>query len=70
MSDVHRELQTELALESPAAIAALSADDATRFLAAVRAARSAQHATIAKAIDDAMSHVPWVLRGALKAILF
>ena len=63
------DLTAELELR-PDVARSLSTEHAAALLAAVRAARQAQRDELAKAIDEALTHVPAVLRGAVRRILF
>ncbi len=70
---VHAELATELGLDAaihPAWLAALSPEMARAMLAQVRTARAERRAALQGAIDEAMQHVPRLLRGALRKVLF
>lgn len=63
-------LTTELAATEPLPVDKLSAAQQTALLAAVRDARASHAALLRQSIDAAMDHVPRVLRGALRKVLF
>jgi len=48
----------------------LAPDQQVALVAAVRHARERQRAVLEDAIDAAMEHVPRVLRGAMRKVLF
>jgi hypothetical protein len=65
------ELAAELGLaEPPPWLIALPSEARAELLAAIREVRVARRAALQQAIDAAMEHVPRVLRGALRKVLF
>jgi hypothetical protein len=48
----------------------LAPDEREWLAEAVRAAREREHASLQAAVDRALEHVPWVVRGAVRRILF
>ena len=64
------EARGELGLADAAPLVELTPDQLAWLRDAARGARHREHAALEAAIDRAMEHVPWLLRGAVKRILF
>ena len=64
------EAQAELGLAEPKPVEALPPGQLAWLRDAARAAREREQVALEAAIDRAMEHVPWLLRGAVKRILF
>ena len=64
------ETQAELGLADPTPLASLAPDELAWLRAAVRDAREREHAALTAAVDQALEHVPRLLRGAVRRILF
>ena len=62
-------LGAELGAEAPAALAELSNEELAQLVACIREAKRAQKDQIRRAFDNALSHVPFLLRGPLKKML-
>lgn len=66
----HLELARELGLRGPAlSQAALQAQEIDVLTATLRAAKQRQHQQLARALQNALAHVPPVLRGPVRKIL-
>lgn len=63
-------LATELATTEPLPTTKLSAAQRDALATAIREARASHAALLQQSITNAMEHVPWVLRGALRKVLF
>ncbi|HEY1075061.1 MAG TPA: hypothetical protein VGE56_06850 [Rhodocyclaceae bacterium] len=61
-------LQKELGTPLPD-LSALSAADEAKLVGLIQAARRAQKAQLAQAMESALSHIPMLLRGAVRKIL-
>jgi len=70
MQELLIETQTELGLADAAPLAALTPAQLAWLRDAAREARTREQASLDAAVDKAMAHVPWLLRGAVKRILF
>jgi len=68
--DVRAEISEALGVPDAAWAAALSPDDAQALLVVIRGARDRQRLALKQSIEEALTHVPRVLRGALRAVLF
>lgn len=55
---------------APAGLAGLSNDDQQKLLDTLRLARVAQHADHAAAFEKALAHIPAVLRGPVRRIIY
>lgn len=64
------ELTRELGGQATSGLEGLADPDLEKLLLAVREAKRQQKDALRKAIDDGMSFVPALLRGALRRILF
>lgn len=53
----------------PDGLNALSDDELTDLAAALGEARREQSCAVDAAIDDALGHVPWVMRGVVRKVL-
>lgn len=62
-------LQQELGGAALPDVSALSAADQDKLVSLVRSARRAQNAQLAEAMESALSHIPLLLRGAVRKIL-
>ncbi len=62
-------LQSELGGAALPDISALSAADQDRLVSLIQGARRAQKAQLAEAMESALSHIPMLLRGAVRKIL-
>lgn len=65
----HAELHLALDGDVPEGLDALSDEEARQLAQAIVAARAHQAQALRVAIDAALGHVPFVLRGALRKIL-
>lgn len=64
------ELRAELGANPPQKLVAqLDAKALEHLTAAVRAAKSRQHEALVRAERNALSHLPWVVRKALRTVL-
>jgi hypothetical protein len=70
IDDTRAAIAAELGLADGAALAALADADAIALRDGVRALVAQQRAALAAAIDAALEQVPWVLRGAVRKVLF
>ena len=70
MQELLTETQAELGLADAAPLAALTQAQLMWLRDAAREARMREQASLDAAVDRAMTHVPWLLRGAVKRILF
>ena len=70
MQELLLEAQSELGLADPAPLAALTPAQLAWLRDAARDARKREEASLGAAVDRALEHVPWLLRGAVKRILF
>jgi hypothetical protein len=70
MQELLAEAQAELGLADPAPLTALTAAQLAWLRDTARDARNREQASLDAAVDRAMQHVPWLLRGAVKRILF
>lgn len=61
---------SELGLADPAPLAELPAEQLSWLCEAVRHAREREHAALQAAVDRALEQIPWVLRGAVRKVLF
>jgi len=64
------ETQDALGLVDPTPLEALSPAQLAWLRDAARNARSREDTALAAAVDRALDHVPWLVRGAVKRILF
>jgi hypothetical protein len=62
-------LQKELGGVALPDLAALSAADQDQLVALIQSARRAQKTQLAAAMESALSHIPMLLRGAVRKIL-
>jgi len=62
-------LQRELGGTALLDLSALSAADQDKLVSLVQSARRAQKAQLAEAMESALSHIPLLLRGAVRRIL-
>ena len=69
-ADVRAEISEALGVADAAWAAALSPADASALLAVIRDARERQQRALKQSIEEALTHVPRLLRGALRAVLF
>jgi hypothetical protein len=65
-----QELARELKGPLPSELAGLSDTELSQLTDAVRRLRRQQDSDLAKAMEGALSHVPALLRGAVRKILF
>jgi hypothetical protein len=70
MPDLLDETHTELGLRDKTPLAGLSAAELAWLRDTVRDVRRREHAALTAAVDRAMEHVPWLVRGAVRRILF
>lgn len=70
MQELISETQAELGLADATALAELSPAQLAWLRDAARDARKREQASLDAAVDRALGHVPWLLRGAVKRILF
>ena len=70
MPDLVDETHAELGLRDSAPLAELSAADLAWLRDTVRDVRQREQAALEAAVDRAMEHVPWLVRGAVRRILF
>ncbi len=56
--------------DAPAWLTALAPDDRATLLAAIETERARRATELRSAIDAALEHVPWLLRVALRKVLF
>ena len=68
--DQRAELSDALGVPDAPWAAALSAPEVQALLAVIRDARVRQRRALEQSIEAALTHVPRVLRGALRAVLF
>ena len=64
------ETTAELGLVDPAPLTELPPGQLVWLRDAARDARKREHAALEAAVDRAMEHVPWLVRGAIRRILF
>ena len=64
------ETQSELGLGDATPLAALPESQLAWLRDAARTARDREQAALEAAVDRALEHVPWLIRGAVKRILF
>ncbi len=55
---------------APAGLAGLPAADQQKLIDTLRRARVAQHADHANALDKALAHIPALLRGPVRRIIY
>ncbi|MGH8492307.1 MAG: hypothetical protein ACRERR_04285 [Moraxellaceae bacterium] len=55
---------------APAGLAGLNKDDQQQLIDTLRRARVAQHADHAAAFDKALAHIPALLRGPVRRIIY
>jgi hypothetical protein len=67
MSSIVKELGLE---DEPAWLGALSVAHRATLLVAIQTERARRTAELRAAIDAALEHVPWLLRVALRKVLF
>ena len=67
---LHEETASALGLADPAPLAALSVAEIAWLRDAAYRARDREQAAVTAAIDQALDHVPALLRGAVRRILF
>lgn len=70
MSEPLADLETVLHAAPPAELAALPPDAIADLAAAIRTARREQGAALEAAGEQALTHVPRLLRGPVKKVLF
>ncbi|MGH3714885.1 MAG: hypothetical protein ACRDT4_15690 [Micromonosporaceae bacterium] len=70
MGEATQQLRMELGGQVPDGLDALSEADAGRLARAVREARARQARQLDVAVDESLRVVPFLLRGAVKKILF
>ena len=67
---MREEVIAELGSEHGIDVSEMTADQQAALVAAIREARAQQRAVLEAAITGAMEHVPRLLRGALRKVLF
>jgi hypothetical protein len=65
----HRALAVELRTQPPAELSSLSDADAQHLASALKKARETQSAELDQSITEALKHIPWPLRGAVKKVV-
>jgi hypothetical protein len=65
-----RALRDQLADGLPEGLAALHPRELADLATAVREARERQSAALDAAVHETMGHVPWLMRGPVRRILF
>ncbi len=68
--DARAEISEALGVPDAAWAAALSPTDVPALLTLIRDARDRQRGALKRSIEEALTHVPRLLRGALRAVLF
>lgn len=63
------ELKIALGGQLTQGLEALGADDQRRLAQELNEARARQQAELARALEDALKHVPMLLRGAVRKVL-
>ncbi|HEY5926727.1 MAG TPA: hypothetical protein VIV11_33805 [Kofleriaceae bacterium] len=64
------ETKSELGLADATPLVTLPTEQLAWLRDAARTARDREQAALEAAVDRALDHVPWLLRGAVKRILF
>jgi hypothetical protein len=67
--DAKRELRAELGAAPPKGLDALSDAEVSDLAAALRSSQERQSAALAKAMEDALRHVPRLLRGPVRKMM-
>jgi hypothetical protein len=67
--DAKRALRAELGAAPPKGLDALSDDEIADLAAALHDARARDKAALAKAMQDALQHVPRLLRGPVRKMI-
>jgi hypothetical protein len=67
--DAKRELRAELGAAPPKGLDALTDEEIADLAGALRVARERQSAALAKAMEDALRHVPRLLRGPVRKMM-
>lgn len=65
----HSVLAVELRAQPPAELSSLSDSDASHLAHALKKARETQSAELDQSITEALKHIPWPLRGAVKKVV-
>ena len=68
--DAHAEISEQLGIADAPWAAALPADQAVALVTLIREARERQRIALQKSIEEALTHVPRLLRSTLRRVLF